>query len=174
MASIAEVSVTVLPSEPVDTTSFYKERPTPGTGGGRPTGEPTRDYRTGWCARVPAVRSVRLHDLWHTFATMQSVGGCAFHTGLQVARTSFVRADAEHLSLYWVRVKRHPMVVATRVRGCRGLSVPCRRGDRLSWSSADSSGAPSREAITRCRRRDGSKVGQTPPPSTSRLPRGRH
>ena len=41
----------VLPSEPVDTTSFYKERPTPGPGG-RPIGEPTRDYRTRWCPRT--------------------------------------------------------------------------------------------------------------------------
>jgi hypothetical protein len=48
MPSIAEMFV-VLPSEPVDATSFYKKRPTPGPGGGRP----------------------RLHDLRHTFATMQ-------------------------------------------------------------------------------------------------------
>ena len=34
-------------------------------------------------ARVPA-RSGRsaLHDLWHTFTTMQCVGGCAFHAGV--------------------------------------------------------------------------------------------
>ena len=38
-------------------------------------------------ARVPAVRGVRLHDLWHTFATMQSVGGCAFHAGVKVVGT---------------------------------------------------------------------------------------
>ena len=47
--------------------------------------------------RVPAVRGVRLHDLRHTFATMQSVGGCAFHAGVKVVRTQQLRSDAEHL-----------------------------------------------------------------------------
>ena len=61
MPSIAEVFATVSPSEPVDTTSF-KERPTPGRGGGPRTGEPTRDYRTGWCPRTRRL-SVRLHDM---------------------------------------------------------------------------------------------------------------
>ena len=46
--------------------------------------------------------------------------------------------QAASQSPLWVRcLMRHPTVVATRVRECRGLSVPYRRGDCLSWCSAD-------------------------------------
>jgi hypothetical protein len=52
MASVAEVSVTVLPSASVDTTSFYKnvlrlELAAVGLQASRP-----RDYRTGWYPRT--------------------------------------------------------------------------------------------------------------------------
>jgi hypothetical protein len=46
-----------------------EERPTSGPGGGRPTGEPTRDYGTGWCPRTRRSRR-SASRLWHTFATM--------------------------------------------------------------------------------------------------------
>ena len=77
MPSIAEVFVTVLPSEPVDTTSFYKNVLRPALAAvGLPASRPATTAPDG--ARVPAVRGVRLHDLRHTFATMQLSAGVHF------------------------------------------------------------------------------------------------
>ena len=71
MPSIAEVFVTVLPSDPVHTTSFYKNVLTPGPGGGRQNRRADARLPTPDGARVPAIRGVRLHDLWHTFALLK-------------------------------------------------------------------------------------------------------
>ena len=52
MPSIAEVFVTVFPSEPVDTTSPYKNVLRPALAAdGLPASRP-RDYRTGWYPRT--------------------------------------------------------------------------------------------------------------------------
>jgi integrase len=62
MPSIAEVFVTVLPSEPVDTTSPYKNVLRPALAEvGLPASRPATTAPDG--AHVPAVRGVRLHDL---------------------------------------------------------------------------------------------------------------
>ena len=74
VAGIAEVFVTVLPSGPVDTTSFYKNVLRPALAAvGLPASRPATTAPDG--ARVPAVRGVRL---WHTFATMQLSAGMHF------------------------------------------------------------------------------------------------
>ena len=59
MPSIAEVFVTVFPSEPVDTTSPYKNVLRPALAAdGLPASRP-RDYRTGWYPRTRRSRRSR-------------------------------------------------------------------------------------------------------------------
>ena len=62
MPSIAELSVTVLPSEPVDTRSSYKNVLRLAPGGGRPTGEPTPRLPHRMVPAYPPFGCVWLHD----------------------------------------------------------------------------------------------------------------
>ena len=50
---------------------------TSGPGGGRPTGEPTRDY-SRMVRDLPRWRGVRLHDLRHTAAVLWLTAGVYF------------------------------------------------------------------------------------------------
>jgi hypothetical protein len=91
MPSIAEVFVTVLPSEPVDTTSFYKNVLRPALA----EAHPRLPHRM--VPAYPAVRGVRLHDIGHTFAPMQCVGGGAFHASVKVVGAQLLCAHTKHL-----------------------------------------------------------------------------
>lgn len=64
-------------SEPVDPTAFYKNVLRPALAAvGLPASQPA--HTTGDGTKVPAVKGVRLHDLRHTFATMQLSSGVHF------------------------------------------------------------------------------------------------
>ena len=64
-------------SEPVDTTAFYKNVLQPALAAvGLPASTPATTLEDG--TPVPAVEGVRLHDLRHTFATLQLSAGTHF------------------------------------------------------------------------------------------------
>jgi integrase len=71
------VFVTVLPSEPVDTTSFYKNALRPALAAIRLSAS-RRATTAPDGARVPAVRAFGFKTYGHTFATMQLSAGTHF------------------------------------------------------------------------------------------------
>ena len=70
-------------TEPVDTTAFYKNLLRPaleavGLPASRPAVPATTDHDGSTTPALPAVKGVRLHDLRHTFATLQLSAGVHF------------------------------------------------------------------------------------------------
>ena len=125
MASVAEVFVTVLPSEQVDITSFYKNVLRPALAAvGPPASRPATTAPDG--ARVPAIRGVRLHDLRLTFATMQLSAGVHF---MQVSKWLGRSSDVLTLSTYADYIPEQGREPAARTGGAgakkkRGKPAP--------------------------------------------------